>query len=588
MADQPVSVGGLTTKLKDLNGDGTEYVTKVYVAGAAAAAGDATAANQVAEQTLIGAVTETAPASDTASSGLNGRLQRLAQRITALIALFPTSIGQKATAASLSVTLASDDPQIGALTETAPATDTASSGVNGRLQRIAQRLTSLIAQIPATLGLKASAASMSVVIASDDAQIGTKVTAVTALGAGGTGLIGWLSTIANFVKGLPTALGVATSANSMPVVLASDDAQIGAKITAATMPTGGSGVLGWLSGIWLYLKTICTNPDVVTGTLTAVAGAGAPTLVSQLTAGTFIVIDGGTVDSITARLQSLNGGTGTVGFYGTDDEFNLNTLTGSPLNGAIGSGTGAQSGSAVGAWNIKGSSSRKTYVVCLAIGGGSTGLDVKLSATPNSSRFTAWVRSASGASFTAVAGATSTEAVSVQGIAGGTVLPIIGSATTVTTSFNRPGDTTAYAANDSISDSTSAPTAGGFTLASAGRVSGGSGIIVGMVIVSSNDPATTLQGEIWLYDSAATADNDNAAFASGDADTLKLVGTVPFTLATTTGGSGTTSQACVTGLNIPFTCVGTANLRFKVKAKNAYTPANAETISVRAQIVHTS
>ena len=41
----------------------------------------------------IGAVTETAPTTDTASSGLNGRLQRLAQRITSLIALLPTALG---------------------------------------------------------------------------------------------------------------------------------------------------------------------------------------------------------------------------------------------------------------------------------------------------------------------------------------------------------------------------------------------------------------------------------------------------------------------------------------------------------------
>lgn len=41
--------------------------------------------------------------------------------------------------------------QIGAVNETAPATDTASSGLNGRLQRIAQRLTALIALIPAAL-----------------------------------------------------------------------------------------------------------------------------------------------------------------------------------------------------------------------------------------------------------------------------------------------------------------------------------------------------------------------------------------------------------------------------------------------------
>jgi hypothetical protein len=36
----------------------------------------------------VGALGETAPASDTASSGLNGRLQRIAQRLTSLIALF--------------------------------------------------------------------------------------------------------------------------------------------------------------------------------------------------------------------------------------------------------------------------------------------------------------------------------------------------------------------------------------------------------------------------------------------------------------------------------------------------------------------
>lgn len=51
--------------------------------------GAATSANQSSELTLIGGVTETAPASDTASSGLNGRLQRIAQRLTSLIALIP-------------------------------------------------------------------------------------------------------------------------------------------------------------------------------------------------------------------------------------------------------------------------------------------------------------------------------------------------------------------------------------------------------------------------------------------------------------------------------------------------------------------
>ena len=58
--------------------------------------------------TKTGSLTETAPGSDTASSGLNGRLQRIAQRITSLIALLPASLGQKTMANSLAVTLASD------------------------------------------------------------------------------------------------------------------------------------------------------------------------------------------------------------------------------------------------------------------------------------------------------------------------------------------------------------------------------------------------------------------------------------------------------------------------------------------------
>lgn len=58
--------------------------------------------------TKVGSLTETAPATDTASSGLNGRLQRLAQRVTSLISLLPASLGQKTKANSLAVTLASD------------------------------------------------------------------------------------------------------------------------------------------------------------------------------------------------------------------------------------------------------------------------------------------------------------------------------------------------------------------------------------------------------------------------------------------------------------------------------------------------
>lgn len=70
--------------------------------------GVATAANQVAEGVLIGAVNETAPVSDTAPSGLNGRLQRLAILITNLLGRWPAALGQALASASFPVVPASD------------------------------------------------------------------------------------------------------------------------------------------------------------------------------------------------------------------------------------------------------------------------------------------------------------------------------------------------------------------------------------------------------------------------------------------------------------------------------------------------
>jgi hypothetical protein len=62
----------------------------------------------------------------------------------------------------------------GTLTETAPASDTASSGLNGRLQRVAQRLTSLITQVTAG----ATAIAKAEDVASADADVGVPAMAV--------------------------------------------------------------------------------------------------------------------------------------------------------------------------------------------------------------------------------------------------------------------------------------------------------------------------------------------------------------------------------------------------------------------------
>lgn len=88
---QITSLGAIETAVETLAA-AVDTELQVDVVTSALPTGAATSAKQDAEAVLIGAVSETAPASDTASSGLNGRLQRIAQRITALIALIPTAL----------------------------------------------------------------------------------------------------------------------------------------------------------------------------------------------------------------------------------------------------------------------------------------------------------------------------------------------------------------------------------------------------------------------------------------------------------------------------------------------------------------
>lgn len=67
-------------------------------------------------------------------------IQAAATSLATLVASL-ASLGPAVMTSSQSVTIATDDARIGPVTETAPASDTASSGLNGRLQRIAQNLT---------------------------------------------------------------------------------------------------------------------------------------------------------------------------------------------------------------------------------------------------------------------------------------------------------------------------------------------------------------------------------------------------------------------------------------------------------------
>lgn len=148
-------------------------------------------------------------------------------------------------------------------------------------------------------------------------------------------------------------------------------------------------------------------------------------------------------------------------------------------------------------------------------------------------------------------------------------------AKTVKVDVTRPADTTAYTASDAISNSTSAPTAGGFTIANAARISGGSCQLVDVMIATAADAATRLAGEIYLFDQAVTNINDNAAFAVSDTEIKTCVGVIPFSLF----DAGNNGLAQVVVPPMICTCVGSADLRFLLRARNAYTPVSAEVLS---------
>lgn len=103
---------------------------------------------------VSGTVTATGPLTDAqlraVAVPVSGTFFQGTQPISAAALPLPTGAATEATLATR-LTESDFDTKTGSLTEVAPGTDTASSGLNGRLQRIAQRLTSLIALLPATL-----------------------------------------------------------------------------------------------------------------------------------------------------------------------------------------------------------------------------------------------------------------------------------------------------------------------------------------------------------------------------------------------------------------------------------------------------
>ncbi len=161
-------------------------------------------------------------------------------------------------------------------------------------------------------------------------------------------------------------------------------------------------------------------------------------------------------------------------------------------------------------------------------------------------------------------------------------------AKTVSANFTRPDDTTQYAAGDAVADSTSAPTY--MTFVGAGARNAGGGEILTALLVDSANQGTKGEFELWLFNTAPTPNNDNAAFAPTDAMLRTLVGVIEFddrvfVGKTDSGADGNCVYKPDSIEAFVFNCLlDSQNLYGLLVARNNYTPVAQERFDVLLQI----
>lgn len=149
--------------------------------------------------------------------------------------------------------------------------------------------------------------------------------------------------------------------------------------------------------------------------------------------------------------------------------------------------------------------------------------------------------------------------------------------------FDRPANTTQYAAGDAVTDSTSAPTALEWAV---GREKGGSGVIISALLIMDSAVATELDAHLWLFNATLTPPVDNGASDLTDAEALTFIGIVDFggtPDAVTNPTANAAGNCCYMqrALDIPFQC-GAADTKLYgfLVAQNTYTPLSGENFAV--------
>lgn len=226
-----------------------------------------------------------------------------------------TNTGATTATNALPVTLATDDvilAPIGAVGETAPASDTASSGLNGRMQRIAQRLTSIIAQLPASLGIKSAATSLSVTQATEDAarhpaSLGSKADAASFPVTQSTED---KAVLAAMSAKLPASVGSKADASSLAVTQSTEDKVIFAATNTkldtinTTLGTANTQLPTTVSGSVQITITRPANTTAYTAGDVIGASAAALTFATGMTSAQRVMIAGVDLEYDVAAIPS--------------------------------------------------------------------------------------------------------------------------------------------------------------------------------------------------------------------------------------------------------------------------------------------
>ena len=158
---------------------------------------------------------------------------------------------------------------------------------------------------------------------------------------------------------------------------------------------------------------------------------------------------------------------------------------------------------------------------------------------------------------------------------------------TVSASYTRPADTTAYAANDAITDNTTAASATILTFANAARRPGLGGRIVRAMIVDSAYVATNLLCDLFLFTVSPAGNADNAALAVTDAELLNCFAVINMGASgqafpgLPTAGAGGNQIIISAESNFGFKCAaGSTTVYGLLAARNAYVPVSGEIFTV--------